>query len=154
MSDLNYSSGNNGGEGASVSPEYSLVNIPAWLDSPPDEEFPALPINTRLQTLPFGELTWENFERLIKRIVSREETIADCWIYGVPGQKQFGLDILATANDDSDYFVCYQCKRVRNYTSDDIKKAVDKFLEGKWFNKTKKLVLCVSSILSRTECID
>ncbi|MGG8119033.1 hypothetical protein PGO45_03815 [Klebsiella aerogenes] len=94
MSDLNYSSGNNGGEGASVSPEYSLVNIPAWLDSPPDEEFPALPINTRLQTLPFGELTWENFERLIKRIVSREETIADCWIYGVPGQKQFGLDIL------------------------------------------------------------
>lgn len=154
MSDLNYSSGNNGGEGASVSPEYSLVNIPAWLDSPPDEEFPALPINTRLQTLPFGELTWENFERLIKRIVSREETIADCWIYGVPGQKQFGLDILATANDDSDYFVCYQCKRVRNYTSDDIKKAVDKFLEGKWFNKTKKLVFCVSSILSRTECID
>lgn len=55
MSDLNYSSGNNG-EGASVSPEYSLVNIPAWLDSPPDEEFPALPINTRLQTLPLVSL--------------------------------------------------------------------------------------------------
>lgn len=133
--------------------DLSTGNIPAWLSAPPDKSFPALPVDTRLQTLPFGELAWENFERLIKRIVTREQIITDCWIYGLPGQTQFGLDILAKGKDDSGIF-CYQCKRVKIYNADDINKAVDKFLDGKWATKCGNLVLCVSSTLSKTECVD
>jgi hypothetical protein len=129
-------------------------DIPAWLSAPPDGEFPSLPIDTRVQTLPFCELTWENFERLIRRLVDRESTISACWIYGTPGQTQYGLDILAARKQAPDEFCCYQCKRIKDFSGDDIKKAVDKFLVGKWVDKTRSFVLCVSSALSKTEQVD
>lgn len=129
-------------------------NSPAWLKSPPCGDFPAPPVDTRAQTLPFGELTWENFEKLVRRLVSREATIADCWIYGVRGQAQHGIDILASRHKTSNEFVCYQCKRVKEFSADDIQKAVDAFLVGKWADKAKTFVLCTSSTLNNTKQVD
>ena len=129
-------------------------NSPEWLKAPPGGSFPSPPIDTRQQTLPFGELTWENFERLIRRLVDREATISECWIYGTPGQKQFGLDILAARNLTPSKFTCYQCKRVKDYSGQDIKKAVDKFLGGKWAIKATSFVLCTSLALSKTDQVD
>ena len=129
-------------------------NLPAWLNAPSEGPFPSPPIDTRPQTLPFGELTWENFERLIRRLVDREATISECWVYGTPGQAQFGLDILAARNKEPIEFACYQCKCVREFSGEDIKKAIDKFLGGKWADKTKSFVLCTSSALSKTEQVD
>jgi hypothetical protein len=129
-------------------------NSPAWLNAPPDGNFPSPPIDTRAQTLPFGELTWENFERLIKRLVDREAIVSECWIYGIPGQTQYGLDILAARNQTPSEFACYQCKRVKEFSGEDIKQAVDKFLGGKWADKARSFVLCTSSALSRTEQVD
>ncbi len=129
-------------------------NAPVWLKAPPDGDFPSPPVDTRAQSLPFGELAWENFERLIRRLVMREATISDCWIYGVPGQTQHGLDILADRHQTPGEYACYQCKRVKEFSGNDIKNAVNKFLEGKWANKAKILVLCASSALSKTEQVD
>lgn len=129
-------------------------NAPAWLKAPPDGDFPAPPVDTRAQSLPFGELTWENFERLIRRLVKREAVISDCWIYGVPGQAQYGLDILAALHQTPTEHACYQCKRVKDFSDNDIKKAVNKFLNGKWAGKAKRLVLCTSSALSETKQVD
>jgi hypothetical protein len=126
---------------------------PAWLDSPP-EEFPRPPVDTRAQTLPYHELSWENFERLILRIVRREANIAECWVYGERGQKQHGLDILAELSSSPGFFLCYQCKRVDKFSPTDIAKAVDTFLQGKWAGKTKRFVLCTSLQLSETRQID
>lgn len=126
----------------------------AWLDAPPDGKFPSPPIDTRVQTLPFGELTWENFERLIRRIVAREPTTSECWVYGTQGQAQFGLDILAAQNKSSSEFACYQCKRVKDFSAGEIKQAIDKFLDGKWAAKTRSFVLCTSLALSKTEQVD
>ena len=50
-----------------------LSEIPAWLITPPTD-FPSAPVTTRAQKLPFGELRWENFERLCTRL---ERTQAD-----------------------------------------------------------------------------
>lgn len=119
-------------------------NSPAWLKFPPEGDFPNPPIDTRAQTLPYGELTWENFERLIMRVVRREATIAECWVYGDRGQNQHGLDILASRRETPDEFACYQCKRVKKFSANDIKKMVDTFLKGKWADKTKNLILCIS----------
>lgn len=127
-------------------------NSPAWLKSPLVGNFPAPPVDTRSQSLPFGELTWENFEKLIRRVVSREATI--CWIYGVRGQAQHGLDILATGSKAHGEFACYQCKQVNKFSANDIKKAVDIFLKGKWAGKTKTFVLCTSSTLNDTKQVD
>ncbi|MBU4150115.1 MAG: NACHT domain-containing protein [Gammaproteobacteria bacterium] len=129
-------------------------NGPAWLTAPPDGDFPSPPVDTRTQSLPFEELTWENFERLVRRLVAREATISGCWIYGVPGQTQHGLDILADRHQAHGEYSCYQCKRVKEFTGEDIKKAVKKFLDGKWANKSKNFVLCTSIALSKTDQVD
>lgn len=123
---------------------------PAWLNSPP-EVFPPPPVSTRAQTLPYHELSWENFERLILRVVRREANVAECWTYGERGQKQHGLDILAEPCSAPDAFVCYQCKQVDKFSATNIKKAVDTFLQGKWACKTKRFVLCTSLQLTKTQ---
>ena len=125
--------------------------VPAWLDTPPDEAKLAPPVDTREQALPFGDLTWKNFERLVLRLVRRRDTVIDCALYGTPGQAQEGLDILAASTDDSAKVCCYQCKRVREFSTGDIRKATTKFLEGKWAKKTSKFVLCVSIPLESTQ---
>ncbi|MBT9612562.1 MAG: NACHT domain-containing protein [Burkholderiales bacterium] len=86
--------------------------------------------------------------------MDREAAISECWVYGIPGQTQFGLDILAARNQTPSEFACYQCKRVKEFSGEDIKKAVDKFLKGKWADKARSFVLCTSSALSRTEQVD
>ena len=127
---------------------------PAWLNSPPESAFPPPPVDTHAQTLPYHELSWENFERLILRIVRREATVAECWAYGEPGQKQYGLDILPEQRNAAGEFACYQCKRVEKFSASDIDKAVDKFLKGKWASKTKWFVLCTSLQLTETQQVD
>jgi hypothetical protein len=127
---------------------------PAWLNLPPESTFPPLPVDTRVQALPYHELSWENFERLILRIVRRETTVAECWVYGERGQSQYGLDIFAELRDTHGKFVCYQCKRVKKFSATDIKKAIDTFLKGKWACKTKRFVLCTSLQLSKTKQVD
>ncbi len=134
--------------------EPSMQLNPAWLNSPPEATFPPPPVDTRAQTLPYHELSWENFERLILQIVRREATVTECWAYGERGQKQHGLDILAEFRNALGEFICYQCKRVEKFSATDIKKAVDTFLQGKWASKTKRFVLCTSLQLSKTKQVD
>jgi len=130
--------------------ELTMQLNPAWLISPP-EIFPPPPVFTRAQTLPYHELSWENFERLILRVVRREATVAECWTYGERGQKQHGLDILAELRSAPGAFVCYQCKQVEKFSAINIRKAVDTFLQGKWACKTKRFVLCTSLQLTKTQ---
>ena len=76
-------------------PETMALQIPAWMDSPAEGLVPASPIRSRDQGLPFNALSWQNFERLILRLVRREGQILDCIMYGTAGQSQDGIDILA-----------------------------------------------------------
>ncbi len=102
--------------------------------------------------MPYHELSWENFERLILQLVRREPKVSDCRLYGERGQNQYGLDILAELH--SDKFACYQCKRVKKFSANDIKKAVSTFLQGKWANKTEKFILCTTLELQDTQQVD
>lgn len=129
-------------------------NSPAWLKSPPDGAFPSPPVNTRAQSLPFDKLTWENFERLIRRLVIREATIDECWMYGTRGQNQHGLDILALQQGAPSKYACYQCKRVKEFSANQIEEVVDVFLQGKWADKTNCFILCTSLALNDTKQVD
>ena len=117
--------------------------IPAWLNAPPSGSMATPPPETRLQQLPFNDLSWVDFERLVLRLARRQGNVADCVLYGKHGQTQEGLDILAV-NADLSEITSYQCKNVVRFGANDIRNAVDKFLVGKWASKTTSFVLCVS----------
>jgi len=57
-----------------------------WLDTPPTSQFNP-PVETKKQILPFGDLKWEDFERLCYRMASLEADIEHCQLYGIRGQK-------------------------------------------------------------------
>lgn len=124
--------------------------IPTWLDCPPVGNVPSPPVETRAQGLPFNELTWQNFERLILRLVRRESSVLDCEIYGTPGQAQEGIDVLAIPEAEPAKRICYQCKKVEEFDPSDIRKAVDAFLNGRWAEQAKEFVLCVTRPLEST----
>lgn len=83
------------------------------------------PVESRIQLLPFGELSWENFERLCARLIHTESAIYECSRYGKSGEDQSGIDIFARRwmNGQVKKWV-YQCKRHVRFTPTDIQKAI------------------------------
>ncbi len=129
-------------------------DAPSWLQEPPTGPEPKPPVETRKQSLPLDELSWQDFERLVLRLVRREDKITDCSVYGMPGQSQGGIDIVAVRSGQPALNVCYQCKKVSGFDAADIVSAVDKFLSGAWAGQTGEFVLCVSASLESTQLQD
>jgi hypothetical protein len=129
-----------------------IESIPNWMHSPPEGDAPQPPISTRLQHLPFGELTWKDFERLLLRIVGRDSSVLGCFLYGTAGQSQEGIDVLAEHEvEGKNVTVCYQCKNVKIFGSQKISDAVTTFLDGKLASVTTEFVLCTSIHLESTQ---
>ena len=126
------------------------VPIPTWLSKPPTGPMVAPPTETRSQTLPFNDLSWENFERLVLRLARRQGDIAHCSLYGTGGQAQEGLDIIAIDGKTGET-ICIQCKNVIAFSATDISDSVNKFLSGNWAQKTSQFILCVSIPLGTTQ---
>jgi hypothetical protein len=55
---------------------------PIAIHAPPDRVVSIPPVETRHQQLPFGELTWENFERLCYRVAAKSEPAEHYSRYG------------------------------------------------------------------------
>ena len=120
-------------------------SIPNWLTENPDGSF-APPATTRLQELPFEQLTWKNFERLCFRLASSESEITHCQLYGNQGDAQEGIDLFGRKSGSSKYAV-YQCKRVKDFGPQKIKDAVSVFMSGEWLARTEKFILCTQENL-------
>ena len=85
------------------------------------------PVQTHLQDLPFNELSWEQFEALCAALVQASPLTTDCHLYGVQGDYQQGIDIIATQRGtEGDEIWAYQCKRYKEYTPGRLKEAMDK----------------------------
>lgn len=136
--------------------------LPAYLSEKPEHSTPVSPpTHTRIQTLPFAELTPENFERLCKALVENESDVRSCKQYGSQGHAQHGIDLVALPKSLTDKLPrVYQCKRVKQYTAVQIKKAVKKFkdniptLRRKWKAIPSRFVLCCQCSLRAPECQD
>lgn len=139
------------GAGASVEEEWELLENATdssplrYLASPP-ESTPPLVVSTSLQVLPFSELAWPDFERLCYRLCRRYGDIEDCLFYGTGGQAQFGIDIFMWRKEGG--YSVVQCKRYAEFTGHHLKKAVDKFLDGRWKDRADRFVLATSSDLA------
>ena len=76
------------------------------------------PVITKVQVLPFGELTWENFERLCYRLAGRAERVEYVARYGRSGQAQQGIDLFARlANGKYEVWQAkrYEASRITNH---------------------------------------
>ncbi len=123
--------------------------MPPWLLAPPTA-VPAPPTESRLQELPFGDLRWENFERLCVRLERTNNEIEFCRLYGVVGQDQGGIDLYSRRRSAAKYRV-HQCKREENFTPHKIDTAVRRFRDGDWSSKSETFTLCTKESLRRTE---
>lgn len=106
---------------------------------------PKPPVDALERSLPLGELSWQDFERLILRLVRMEDKIIECSVYGTPGQSQDGIDIVAVRSGKPELRVCCQCKKVPRFDAADVISAVDKFLSGKWADTRVGAAQCVQA---------
>jgi hypothetical protein len=119
---------------------------PAWLLEPPDSAEVGPPVDTLAQELPFGELTWQNFERLCLRLASMDGDVEYCRPYGTAGQEQGGIDIYVRRRSTTKY-ATWQSKRYKSFNPAKIDVVVAEFLDGGWTEKTDRFVLCVQASL-------
>ena len=104
--------------------ELSLVR---QLDVTPSPVGIKPPVQARLQDLPFNELSWEQFESLCTALIEAQPVSVDCHLYGVQGDDQRGIDIVATQRGATGNETwAYQCKRYKEYTPGKLKEALAK----------------------------
>lgn len=126
----------------------SFAVVPLSILSPPDAVPSEPPVITRDQLLPFGALSWENFERLCHRLTALENDVEHCTRYGRQGDPQEGIDIFARqANGD---YHCLQAKRHRSFGVAQLREAVEVFLTGSWAARASRFTLAVQASLRST----
>lgn len=130
------------------------MDTPDWLNEKP-VQLVKLPIETRINLLPLQDLTWENFERLIYRLVRKKAYVHECRLYGVKGQRQKGIDIIACSKDLNERRpIVYQCRRIKKISKTDIENIVTTFLSEEWDPLPSKFALCCSKSIRKTHLID
>src|SRR5688572_6103519 len=120
--------------------------IPSDLHQLPQEVVASKPATTRTMELPLEELSWQNFERLIYRLASREADVDQCSRYGRSGQAQQGIDVFGRLNTGK--YLCWQAKNYSRVDRADIEEAVSTFIVGTWAARSDRFTLCVRARLS------
>ena len=121
-----------------------------WLKQPANVIPTKIPVQTKQQHLPYGDLTWENFERLCLRLAEVQGN-AEYWaLYGAKGQAQDGIDIYVRHDAAKTYSV-WQSKRHKKVTATTVRKAVKAFLDGKWASRASTFYICFQSDIQDTK---
>jgi len=129
------------------------IENPAWLREDPEGKAPKPPVRTRADLLlPFGDLKWENFERLCLRLSERKAKVEAAWSYGNSGHAQHGIDVLVRMPNGS--FHVWQSKRYKSITKTGINAAVRCFLDQKWGQEAARFVLAVASEFSSPAVVE
>ncbi len=126
--------------------------VPKHLLAPPDSLVDSKPVFTRIQELPFHRLSWQNFEKLVYRLASKNCDVEYCATYGRSGQSQNGIDIFARLSGGR--YVCWQAKNRKEVTASQISEAVDEFLNGKWVESSVRFILCSNASFQDTNLQD
>jgi hypothetical protein len=128
--------------------QWTLVPAFDYLIDEPSDPFPAPPVETAVQLLPFDRLLWENFERLCYRLVRANAECEDARLFGVKGQDQSGIDLYCR---HAGGYSVYQCRRVETLTAAELAGAVSDFLDGEWSGSASCFVFCTSLSAARTQ---
>ena len=100
------------------------------------------------QVPPFHEIGEFVFQDLCRDLFFEEDTIATCDIYGVRGEEQHGIDLIAMRKN-GDGIEVGQCKCSRDFPPKQIREVSDKFFEhweNHWSKRdVKRFILFVAS---------
>jgi len=114
---------------------------------------PAPPVtDPQIQTLPFRDLSWPDFQKLVVSIARDVEGHREAYEYGTTGQAQHGLDILAIGEDSNVH--AYQARNVSAFGASDLRRAVEDFASGKRPNNPRRFVVVVACNTDRTHLLD
>jgi hypothetical protein len=110
-----------------------------------------MPISSRVSEIPFNkfpkDFTWERFEDLCKALAKEEYKIQEIRPFGTKGDNQEGIDIYAYDINKKKYLTI-QCKRVKNFSPQKIKDAVNIFLAGQFKTTSYTFILACTDDLS------
>lgn len=129
-----------------INHDNNISALHSGLNAPADGAPTNPPVSTRVQVLPFGDLTWENFERLCYRLAGRDERVEHVARYGRTGQAQEGIDLFVRLANGK--YEVWQAKRYSSITPGQIKNIVVDFRNGIWKEKSEKLILAVQTSLA------
>jgi hypothetical protein len=115
--------------------EHFDPSFDADLNAPPDGVPAHPPVITKVQVLPFGVLTWENFERLCYRLAGKAERVEYVARYGRSGQAQQGIDLFSRL--PSGKYEVWQAKRYEAIVATQVTAIVDTFRAGAWKDKSE-----------------
>jgi hypothetical protein len=106
---------------------------------------------------PFWQLDpVDQFQPLCSDLLSEDEEIAHSEIYGVPGQRQLGIDILADSIRDGVRAVA-QCKCYENFDEGDLDKACEEFEDHleHWLERgVDRFIVMVACAANRTQVVE
>ena len=126
--------------------------VPVDLLELPESAVESPRVETRDAQLPYDQLSWQDFERLVFRLARQDSDVVYCARYGRPGQAQHGIDVYARLAGGG--HICWQARNWENVGPSNIKKAVDDFLKGQWAAPAKRFVYCVRASLADTALQD
>jgi hypothetical protein len=118
----------------------------------PPTEVTTTPVDPLLDLLPTHEMTWQNFESLLKRMAREVQGLRAVWFYGVLGQAQHGID-LAGVNPAGEN-EAIQGKKYQKFTVGDLDKAVLKYLDGALPFVIRRLAVGVSCQANDKEVVE
>lgn len=107
----------------------------------------------KLDELPFRSMPWEDFEKLTLSLGNDVHDLADARRYGTSGQAQHGIDIVGHSRLGRQPHG-YQSKQVDEFTEDDLKAAISKYVDGKRPFELKVFVIAVSVAVNRTQAVE
>ncbi|KRA30030.1 MULTISPECIES: hypothetical protein [unclassified Nocardioides] len=113
---------------------------------------PLVAVRGTLDLLPLDALHWTDFEGLLWRVLRDVEGLRNPQIYGLPGQKQLGLDMVAEESDGSG--VALQSKDVRQFGAARITAAVDAFRSTTRPFPVSKFIIGVSCEVKSRPAVD
>lgn len=85
--------------------------------------YPPAATTPTAQYLPLAALTFGRFQSFCRDLVQELPNVASCEQYGVPGDPQGGIDLVATVR--SGETECYQCRRVKTFKPGDLRELVE-----------------------------
>jgi hypothetical protein len=96
------------------------------------------------------------FQDLCRDLLDTDDDVSYCEVYGVRGQRQYGVDLLAPRRQDKGYDVA-QCKAYETFSPAQIRAASDEFVEYQDFwaaRDIRRFHLYVACELSSRQCQD
>ena len=132
-------------------PEAEIRELAPYLREPVTDPI-VLPGTTSPEVLPFEQRSSRDFERICLVIAEQVDRLRDVRLYGMPGQKQHGVDLVGW--NEAGEAVVYQVRRWATFSEADLRDAVEDYSAGARPFDAKKFVLCLSSAANRTGIIE